>query len=761
MGCLYPHIWYNWGMIKAISNRSDDLLARLAAEESIHVQHDPNASTASFDLRSRTLVMPVWEDMTRDIRHMLTFHEIAHALYTPFGEWRDACDEHGSSLRVYCNIVEDARIERMIKAKFPGARRDFIDGYRKLHERDLFEIAERDIASLSIGDRINLHYKIGFVEPIPFAADEQIWIDRIDAAKTFADVIEIALDLRDAMKDENPDTGDENEQGEGEGPGVETPDAKDTNEDGPSGNGSVPSDEDGTEEGEDGKGGSGEGEDTDEDGDGEGTGDSDSDDESGSESGAGMDDDTDDGESADSEVVSTAGAGEGDSNITTQEAFDRNLANESGDERSDRYFYRDLPEANIENIVIDFTDCHKRLDTMFNGWNQNAPEEVATFMRDAGSFVNGSTKTVNQMAQAFEMKKRAEVDRQTKVSSTGELDMEALVNYKFTEDIFLRAEDTPNGKNHGLVILVDWSGSMCECMGETIEQMVQLVLFCKKVQIPFEVYGFTNNDFSRATYSYDREDESTKWNDDSQIFGDNFQMLNLMSSRMNTLQYKAGLKHMMMLAAVHGRGGYSLNCQVDYAFGLSGTPLDEALATLNTIIPAFRAANDLNIVNLTIITDGCSNGNHWGRMDNEYGTPILRNKRNGATYAAKNCYDSMTGNLLNYLRDETGVNIVGIFLEPSTAKRAVYSLVNRYDDLAKIGYDACLEQFKKEGFVSTTEDGYDEYFIIAAKKKVSQVDIADLDEDASLTKIKNTFVKSTGGSKSSRLMLNRMIDHLA
>ena len=474
-----------------------------------------------------------------------------------------------------------------------------------------------------------------------------------------------------------------------------------------------------------------------------------------------MDDDTDDGESAESEVVSTAGAGEGDSNITTQEAFDRNLANESGDERSDRYFYRDLPEANVENIVIDFTDCHKRLDTMFNGWNQTAPEEVATFLREAGSFVNGSTKTVNQMAQQFEMKKRAEVDRQTKVSSTGELDMEALVNYKFTEDIFLRAEDTPNGKNHGLVILVDWSGSMCECMGETIEQMVQLVLFCKKVQIPFEVYGFTNNDFSRATYSYDREDESKKWNDDSEIFGDNFQMLNLMSSRMNTLQYKAGLKHMMMLAAVHGRGGYSLNCQVDYAFGLSGTPLDEALATLNTIIPAFRAANDLNIVNLTIITDGCSNGNHWGRMNNEYGTPILRNKRNGATYAAKNCYDSMTGNLLNYLRDETGVNIVGIFLEPSSPKRAVYSLVNRYDDLNKIGYDACLDQFKKEGFVSTTEDGYDEYFIIAAKKKVSQVDIADLDEDASLTKIKNTFVKSSAGSKSSRLMLNRMIDHLA
>ena len=750
-------------MITAISNRSDDLLARLAAQESIHVQHDPNASTASFDLRSRTLVMPVWEDMTRDIRHMLTFHEIAHALYTPFDEWRNACDEHGSSLRVYCNIVEDARIERMIKAKFPGARRDFLDGYRKLHARDLFEIADKDIASLSIGDRINLHYKIGFVETIPFAADEQIWIDRIDAAKTFADVIEIAIDLRDAMKDENPDTGDENEQGDTGNGGVETPDAKDTNEDGPKGNGtmSADSDEDGTEEGENGEGGSGDAtDDTDSDETGNGEGDDEStDSDEGSESGAGMDDDTDDGESAESEVVSTAGAGEGDSNITTQEAFDRNLANDAGDERSDRYIYRDLPEANLDTCIVDYTRCHKRLADMFAGWTNHHPDQVSSFMREAGAFINGSAKTVNQMAQAFEMKKRAEVDRQTKISSTGELNMEELVNYRFSEDIFLRAEETPNGKNHGLIIMVDWSGSMCECMEQTIQQMVQLVLFCKKVNIPFEVYAFTNNDFDAKDYrNRDTESMESRWDTD-EIFGDNFNLLNLMSSRMNTLQYKAGLKHMMMLCEYMRYGN---GIPTDYAFGLSGTPLDEAIACLNKIVPAFRAKNDLNIVNVTILTDGCSNGQNWGSdSEGNWGTPILRNNRNGATYAADSSWGSMTENLLNYTRDETGANIIGIFLETGADKRVVASLEHRYEDIRKIGYDAALAQWKSNGFLSATAGGYDEYFIMKATKRVEQIGLEDLDENASMTKIKNTFLKGAKNSKSSRVMLNQIMDHLA
>ena len=47
-------------------------------------------------------------------------------------------------------------------------------------------------------------------------------------------------------------------------------------------------------------------------------------------------------------------------------------------------------------------------------------------------------------------------------------------------------------KNHGLVFILDWSGSMSSIMKDTIKQLYNLIWFCRKVQIPFDVYAFTN-----------------------------------------------------------------------------------------------------------------------------------------------------------------------------------------------------------------------------------------------------------------------------
>ena len=49
----------------------------------------------------------------------------------------------------------------------------------------------------------------------------------------------------------------------------------------------------------------------------------------------------------------------------------------------------------------------------------------------------------------------------------------------------------PDEKNHGFIFLVDWSGSMMNCMDKTIDQLVNLIYFAKKINIPFEVYAFT------------------------------------------------------------------------------------------------------------------------------------------------------------------------------------------------------------------------------------------------------------------------------
>ena len=43
-----------------------------------------------------------------------------------------------------------------------------------------------------------------------------------------------------------------------------------------------------------------------------------------------------------------------------------------------------------------------------------------------------------------------------------------------------------------MMMLLDWSRSMCDTIQQTTEQLMNLVWFCQKVNIPFEVYAFSS-----------------------------------------------------------------------------------------------------------------------------------------------------------------------------------------------------------------------------------------------------------------------------
>ena len=71
-----------------------------------------------------------------------------------------------------------------------------------------------------------------------------------------------------------------------------------------------------------------------------------------------------------------------------------------------------------------------------------------------------------------------------------------LHSYKFNDDIFKRIAVTPDGKNHGMMMLLDWSGSMSDILSKTVDQLINLVYFCQKINIPYEVYLFTSEVFT-------------------------------------------------------------------------------------------------------------------------------------------------------------------------------------------------------------------------------------------------------------------------
>ena len=180
-----------------IQNKS--ILAKLLAAENVTLKHR-NVPTASFDLKSRTLTLPIWEEMSVDLYDLFIGHEVGHALFTPMMGWHDNVMEYGPAFKSFLNVIEDARIERKIKSKFPGLVRSFHRGYSELFEKDFFGVTQRDISTLGLIDRINLHFKIGGLLGVPFSETEQQYIPRIEAAESWEDVVVIAEELFDEAK---------------------------------------------------------------------------------------------------------------------------------------------------------------------------------------------------------------------------------------------------------------------------------------------------------------------------------------------------------------------------------------------------------------------------------------------------------------------------------------------------------------------------------------------------------------------------------
>ena len=172
-------------------------LARLLATENLIVEHR-RVSTASFDVDRRVLTLPNWDRASGVVYDMLVGHEVGHALFTPNEDWRGMFD----CPKDFVNVIEDARIEKLMKRKYPGLRKSFSCGYSELNSQDFFGIEGADFDTFSLIDRINLHFKIGAAAMIPFSIEEKVFVARTDVAETFDEVCQIAVDVYNFSKNE-------------------------------------------------------------------------------------------------------------------------------------------------------------------------------------------------------------------------------------------------------------------------------------------------------------------------------------------------------------------------------------------------------------------------------------------------------------------------------------------------------------------------------------------------------------------------------
>ena len=706
-------------------------LARLLATENLIVEHR-NTQTAMFDVDRRVLTLPNWDKASDTVFDMLVGHEVGHALFTPNEDWRDVAN----CPKDFVNVIEDARIEKLMKRKYPGLRKSFAGGYKELNDMDFFSILDEDLSTFSLIDRINLHFKVGASALIPFSIEEKVFVARTDLAETFEEVLNIAEDVFNfsnqtekvaEMPAQQPQQQGETESTVGEQSEQQTEEQSSEETDQPNTQSA---------------GGA-------------------------SSSGAELENVTDDWYDEDGNLMDDDPNFDGGETSETQRSFDDAAQKLSSRSSGRNPIYVEIPnKVNLDNYIVDWTKLHNWIDLQ-----AQEPERYEVVDNQYYEFRKESQKEVNYLVKEFECRKSADAYARAGQSKTGVLDTSKLHTYRYNEDIFKKITVLPDGKNHGLLFLLDWSGSMQYELMATVKQVLNLTAFCKKVQIPFEVYAFTNEwtlaeramsgDTSYEDYSYPGLTKNEIY-----LHEGRFHLMNFVSSRSNARDYERMCKNLFREASIYTQySNYSqtLGCQ------LSGTPLNEAIVMMNYIIPDFKQKNDLQKVNLCILSDGegCSAGYgheiYVDHKDEHRVVPrridwyqVLRDRKTGRTYSQFE-YDNVTNTFIQQLRDRhPEVNVIGFRI---LAGSQLQSFVGKYASYE--GYSAIQKQWKKEksAIISNTKAFTALYAI--SNNSLNQSTEFNVESGAKKGEISRAFKKMLGSKSTNKKLLNSFIEYVS
>jgi len=478
------------------------LLSRLMAEEKIEVI-EGNFSTASFDVRNRVLRLPVFKTgLSEKIGILFITHEIGHALYTPEDGWHDSAKQFPGMSRSLINIVEDVRIERLIKEKYPGSLYYFYGGYKELMEQDFFGVKDlEDLNTLGFLNRLNLKAKGGDQVEIDFDDEEQVLFDECYLTETFDDVLLLCAKIAEFLKERKQPEPPEPEKDEDDD--EEEPEPEDSDNDDPSGGGDDSEESDEGDSGDSGEGAD-EGDQDSGDEEGQGGGASASEDEDGDESsGQGGGQESEDGEETNDETGSGSGGG------SDEDGEEESKGKEDGDECSQPEVELDWDSTDPtddENISTDLHADKRTKDIYENNdldlikfpvWQKLTKSKgtlETTKLRDHYSeFLLANKPSIDFLTSQFKQRKAAYNKAMSRKKTSGDLDGKRLYDYKTSQNLFKKRTIRPKQKNHGVMMLLDNSGSMHgQRVKAAVKQITIMVEFCMRNSIPFEISKFSH-----------------------------------------------------------------------------------------------------------------------------------------------------------------------------------------------------------------------------------------------------------------------------
>ena len=714
-------------------------LAKLLATEDLIVEHK-KVETAEFNVHTRVLTLPMWEKASNNVYDALVSHEVGHALYTPDVE------PPKDVPHTFINITEDARIEKLMRRRYGGIAKTFYNGYHELSDDDFFDVADKNIADFNLADRINLYFKIGSFVDISFSVSEKEIVDLVRNSESFDDAVNAARVLysycQHQMEDDLKEQIAEAESAESIGVDIKGSGRPDLGED-----------------------------------------DSEYDEE----------DDGEDGNKIDVEYQTTESSSQVqptieelqeqlenlEPDVETVESFN-NAVKDLVDNDSAENHYVELPEINLDKIIISNELIHHLCHRNWEDYKDKKPyrydvteeelENLTVFSEvdlQYAKFKKSAQKEVSYLVKEFECKKAADSYARSTVAKTGILNTSKLHTYNFNEDLFKKINVVPDGKNHGLVFILDWSGSMADVMEDTIKQLYNLIWFCRKVSIPFEVYAFTLN--------FPNCDEEGKPNCHSSYVAKsgvaalehNFSLMNLFTSDVNGKELEKQMLNIFRCAKTFNRNNWT-QYGVPLGMNLSGTPLNETLVCLHKILPQFKKNHQLQKVQCVILTDGEANPIRYHREvqrpweeDPFLGTnyvgwnTFLRDRTTGNVYKFTDNWRESTSILIRNLKDKfTDMNFVGIRL---LAPRDGNYFIRQYCGYSGKDFERATKDWKKTKSFSIKSSGYDSYFGLSAAA-LSSDDEFEVESDATKAQIKRAFFKSLKGKKMNKKILGEFVD---
>lgn len=567
------------------------ILARLLAKENLSVEQT-NHHTAFFDVEKRVLGLPFWKDIDKDLYDLLVGHEIGHALHTPADGWHSSDTDIPGCPRSYVNIVEDIRIEKLVLREYPGLLGSFMRGYQDLLDRDFFGLKDNDVNKMSFMNRLNIFSKGRGLVDVRFNSKEQPYVDRAMAVESWEDVIASCREIYEFMKEELENRKREAqeqmlEQGLDEG-GSSQEEGEGTTKDGIPDKIVLTADK--SKGGESSEKISKELQDAIKNGEVE----IEVDVESFKEAAAAQEEAS---EETDVEVKTPAEAdvdslGDSDNidGVETDAIFHDAIAKalvDSMNTGGSTLFVKGPTKEQAMASTSSYQELKESRDRTSGGRYRDYPEKPYI------KFLSTTKDVVSAMVKEFEMRKTARRFARARQSTKGSLDVNMLHKYKYDDAIFKQVTHLDDDQSHGVIMMIDYSGSMDQVLPRVIKQLLILTSFCKRVNVPFEVYAFTNPSGSnvRTRHAMVKPSLTSVGMTETHLF-------KLIDSSMNKKVYEEAFRALFAQTTPGGRAWRS-NME-----SLQGTPLDTSIMAMYHHIAAFRTKHNVQKMNFITLTDG-------------------------------------------------------------------------------------------------------------------------------------------------------------